>query len=535
MSKARKRALNNTERRKVAISSEFELWQGKVARVLVILLMCIVPLYFTSERYLTLAKQKYEFFMLCMCVILLAVLVIWVLRMVIKPRLFPQDKLEVADWAVLGFAAVTVLSALLTPFGEDASVWGGLYGRYDGAIAQLMYVAIFFIVSRWYKPRMMDLNFFCMSAILVALIGILQFYGMDFFRLWPNHLAEHRADNFYDIFFRTTLGNVNTVSAYACVAVLLCGFLFVRKAPRSEDGGGGWTAGVRWQPLWVAASALSFWLMEIGGSDSGRVGVLAAAFLAVPFIVESMKCLGRFLILVSSWLAVYALQRLLYEVVILDARTMGSLIPFVVLFVLLAVAGFILIRFGEEPNPEAAAKWKLGVIIIVACIAAGIFGIEVMGQPEMNSGRVITEAREILHGNIPDEFGTNRVYIWRNALGAFAANPIIGTGPDTFALAFPQEAQGFYGEFYDKAHNEYIQLLICQGMLGLLCYLVFLGAVLFTSIRKAFKNPLAAALAVAIVGYCVQAFFNISTPTVTHLLWVSAGMLVNKRVRAWHA
>jgi len=34
----------------------------------------------------------------------------------------------------------------------------------------------------------------------------------------------------------------------------------------------------------------------------------------------------------------------------------------------------------------------------------------------------------------------------------------------------------------------------------------------------------------AFIGYCAQAFFNISVPIVSQYLWLFAGMLANKNV-----
>jgi len=511
------------ERRKAAIYAGIDVWQSRAARLLVILLLCVHPLYFTGEGYIRFTWHKFLFLAIFMGVILLAVLAIWIARITRKPMLLPQDRLYIVDLAILGFALVTLLSAIFSPFKEVADVWIGIpepNGRYDGAVTQLLYVAIFFIVSRWYKPRTKDFMLFGISASLVALIGIFQFYGMDFFKLWPNDSLEYRVENFYDIFFRSTLGNVNIVSTYVCVAILLCGFLFIRMKSK-------------WQPFWLAASALNFWLMELADADSGRIGVIVAMVLAIPFIVESMKTLGRTMILASSWIAVYTLQILIYNVLVLKARTIGSLVPFVLVTVALLAVGIVLAIRGKEIDPETPARWKLGVVLIGVCIVAGVAGAEILGRQDPESGNTnfVYEVREILHGNIQDEFGTNRVYIWRNALEVYPNYPMIGSGPDTFRHAFPEDAQFYYGEPYDKAHNEYLQILICQGIIGLICYLVFLGGVLLKSIPKVFKNPMVMAVLAAFVGYSAQAFFNISVPIASQMLWVLAGMLASKRFR----
>ena len=520
MPKTNKGAATFQERKKASMYSQTDVWQGRAARLLVILLLCVHPLYFNSERYIRLTWHKFVFFAICMGAVLLFVAIIWITRMARSPRLLPQDRLYITDWAILGFAAVTLLSAILSPYKGVTDVWGGYPERHDGAVTQLLYVAAFFIVSRWYKPRERDFTLFGISAALVALIGILQFYGMDFLKLWPNEMEKYRVDNFYEIFFRSTLGNVNIVSSYVCVAILLCGFLFVKMKSK-------------WRFLWLAGSALNFWLMDLADADSGRVGLLAAMVLAIPFIVETRKALGRTLILASTWAAAYSLQMLFYDIIIRQAKTAGSLLPYFAAFAALLAAGVFLTRWGKERDTGANAKWRLGVILIAACLAAGIAGVEILGRQDPDSGNtnIIYELREILHGNIRDDFGTYRVYIWRNALEAYPDNPIIGTGPDTFYYAFLEEAHGFVGEKYENAHNEYVQILICQGIIGLGCYLFFIAGLYLKSIPKAFKNPLLMAVLAAFTGYIIQAFFNLSLPIVTPMLWVFAGMLANKRVR----
>ena len=512
---------SHLERKKASLYEKVDLWQGKLARLLVILLICVQPLYLNHERYVRLTGHKYTFFVVSMCVVLFGVLVIWAYRLLNSPQLLPQGRIAVVDWVVLGFAFITILSALLSPYKEHVNVWVGIPepgGRYDGAITQLMFVAAYFIVSRWYRPRERDFVVFGISAIIIALLGVLQFYGMDFLRLWPNHIPEYYHENFYNIFFRTTLGNINIVATYVCIAVLLCGFLYLK-------------VNSKWRYLWLAASALSLWMMIIGSSFSGMVGTAAAMVLAIPFFVENWKVFGRFLVLMASWLAVRTAQWFFFNTLIMESRTAASLLPFAAGIIVLLAAGLLLQKFSKEPDPDAPFKWKHGVILLIAVIAVGIIGVEIIGgrAAEAESGGMIYEARQILHGDLQDTFGTNRVYIWRNALRALPNAPVIGTGPDTFFYAFPAEAHGLYGENYDKAHSEYIQILICQGILGLLAYLVFLVGAFVKAIPKVFKNPMLMAVVVTFAGYCVQAIFNISLPIVSQVLWVLVGMMMNKR------
>jgi len=542
MSKSIKNAANFVERKYSAMYTKIDIWQSRTARLLFMLMCCAMPMFLSPQRYVSLPLHKWNFFIFSMVTVLILVIVIWIWRLTRKPMILPQvglNDFNLTDWAIIGFGLVTIITSLASPYSPETiamsdglfefSTWvgvpGGL-GRFDGAITQLLYIAIFFIISRWYRPREKDFMWLGLAAIAISLIGIIQFYGFNIFGLWPNNLPQHRVDNFFFIHIRTTLGNTNTVSVFVTLIVLFFGFLFIRKKSK-------------WQPLWLITSALSFWMWDIANADSGTVGIAAAMLLCIPFIIQTLKTLGRTLIFASTLLAVYTLQTFLFEVITVPlyenlpiaARDASTLLPFAAAFVLLLAIGLILNRIGKEPDPDAPPKWKLGVILIVVSIIIGIAGIEVMGRPDADGGGsgILYEAREVLHGNIQDEFGTNRIFIWRNALSVFPNNPIIGTGPDTFRFAFPAEAHEVF-ETYDNAHNEYINYLITHGILGLLAYLIFVMSIIVFSVRKAFHDPVIMAFMAAFAGYLAQAFFNISHPIASQMLWVFAGVLMCRRL-----
>jgi hypothetical protein len=512
------------------IVKNIQKWQSTVAEILFIFLMCALPLYLNSQRYIGLTAHKYRFFVFGTGVLICVSAVILILGLVKSQTRFSKNNLvrflkrrSVVDRAMLGFAAVTLLSTFLTPYPEvgDSSgkyisdIWNGIQDRHDGAITQLFFVASFLILAYWYKPRTRDFAIFGITAAVIASLGIFQFFGMDFFRLWPNHMEAYAAENFYNIHFRSTLGNINIVSTYACIATLLCGFLYVFTETRY------------WKYVWLAGSALNLWML-VFTSDSGRVGVALATLLIAPFIATNRRYLSRFLILSASWVTSFTLHRLLYNHRVLETESTSRLTLYAVTAVVLLIAGIVLTLIKAEPDHRL--RWKPGVIILAAIVLIGIAGIEVMGRRTESETNPIYQAREILHGRIADEFGTNRVYIWRNALSEFPHHSaLIGSGPDTFLYAFPDKAHLVYGEVYDKAHNEYLQILICQGILGLLCFLVFLGALLIKSVRKVLKNtdPLLLAVTVAFIGYCVQAFFNISLPIASQTLWCLAGVMAS--------
>ncbi len=78
-----------------------------------------------------------------------------------------------------------------------------------------------------------------------------------------------------------------------------------------------------------------------------------------------------------------------------------------------------------------------------------------------------------------------RMIVWRGAIDAWAANPIFGTGVETFAFAYyryrPTEHNltSEWDYLYNKAHNEYLNYLTTTGIFGLGSYLLIIGFFIF--------------------------------------------------------
>src|SRR3989339_1263446 len=86
-----------------------------------------------------------------------------------------------------------------------------------------------------------------------------------------------------------------------------------------------------------------------------------------------------------------------------------------------------------------------------------------------------------------------RLISWRTALKDFKNHPLLGTGFGNFAITFDKYFDPhFYdytrGEtYFDRAHNNVIDIGSTSGLLGLLAYLSIFGAVGFYMIRDRFK------------------------------------------------
>ena len=77
----------------------------------------------------------------------------------------------------------------------------------------------------------------------------------------------------------------------------------------------------------------------------------------------------------------------------------------------------------------------------------------------------------------------------------------------------------------DTAHNEYLNILVNQGLLGLLPYTALLVVSGIRWMRSARMSLTAAVCGCAALGYCIQAFFGISSPISTPYLWMALALL----------
>ena len=128
-----------------------------------------------------------------------------------------------------------------------------------------------------------------------------------------------------------------------------------------------------------------------------------------------------------------------------------------------------------------------------------------------------------------DNWGTHRGHNWRIAFTNFTQNfnlfqRLFGYGPDTYLIVsertFYEEMVSRYGEVYDSAHNEYINYLICEGLVGLIAYLGIFISGLRLAIKQIKNNIYILAPIMAVIAYLVQAFVNIAIPITTPVFFI---------------
>ncbi|MBQ3415916.1 MAG: O-antigen ligase family protein [Clostridia bacterium] len=175
-------------------------------------------------------------------------------------------------------------------------------------------------------------------------------------------------------------------------------------------------------------------------------------------------------------------------------------------------------------------KYFKKLLILSLILISVIFGIKALGKTTLVKDVIKTgeQATEMAKGNIDEKYGTNRLYIWKNTLKIVPPNIIHGVGIDNFYFAF--NGKPLYSQngkvFYDKAHNEYLQILITEGIFCLISYLLLYGYITIKGIKSSFKNK-ELYFIIPVIGYLVQAFFNISVIEVAPLFFIALGICIN--------
>lgn len=135
-----------------------------------------------------------------------------------------------------------------------------------------------------------------------------------------------------------------------------------------------------------------------------------------------------------------------------------------------------------------------------------------------------------------DTAGSSRLYIWKRGITFIPERPILGSGPDTFGVLFMEKYTEeidymikITGGIVDKAHNEYLQLAVTSGVPALIAYLVLVCFIVFKMFihAKKEKNFIHIGIMCSIIGYLIQAFFNISVVGVAPIFWAILGIGAN--------
>ena len=484
------------------------------------------PFIHFDDGFVSIRHQKYYFFVAIAALGLIAELLLLLTR-VSGEKKEPDGSRQAAllkslsftDWAAAALALSCALSTLFSPY-ISLAFWGeetlGSFsvGRNNGLFLILLYVAVYFWLSRLYRFREIVFVALAASCSIVYLLTVLNGFYID-----PLNMLEQFKDSQPSVYmeFFSTIGNKNMLASFICVTLPASFVMAVL------------TETLRKRALYLTTSALGMMAMIIGDSDSALLG--SAVFLAVMLVVFARRParLKRYFLVLTVMLAAIGLLRLFSNLMHdnykeLGDLTKGLLFSGKIYFVLAgcaAVTALLYLLDWKKPalTLPKAIPVALGVLFGGAALSA--FGVFLYFSV-IDTTTDLGSMEKLLRMN--DAWGTHRGIMWLRSFKIFGeANlwqKLFGTGPDTFYFAFEpyfKELEEYGNTSTDAAHNEYIHYLITIGVAGLASYLAFVGSALVRGIKSAKANPFVLPCAAAAIAYLAQATVNIALPISTPL------------------
>lgn len=140
---------------------------------------------------------------------------------------------------------------------------------------------------------------------------------------------------------------------------------------------------------------------------------------------------------------------------------------------------------------------------------------------------------------------SGRGYVWGRTIPLLWKHLLIGSGPDTFAITFPQNDYvaryrgGFDNTIFTRPHNFYLQMGVQTGVCSLVAFLVFYGMYFAGSCKRycfgKFQKTeewAGFALFLGTIGFMAAGLANDSLIVVTPVFYLllGAGMAVNEKL-----
>jgi hypothetical protein len=510
-----------------------------IVRGYVLVLFVLHPLIMGKNGYADITETKLgSFAVLTSLLVLLTGLMFCTFKLRVPGyRQFPANKnlftaIKPRNWAIISFGLALVIALALSPQPLQSLLGTSL--RNEGLLVWTAYITVFLIISTLYRPGVADLLVFCAAAAVVALYGVFQYYGHDFIPLLPPGYEYMVGPRLTHV---STMSNIDIISTYMCLAFSAAYVLAVQSDK------------TRLRITFHVLGYVVFYLLLLCDVMSGIVGFSAMLVLSFPFVARERKLAVRAVLFLSG-LPLLALLKLwtlnnpagwrewepteLASLIPAVENAANQLRPLTGLltaaWLVMLIIGAVL-SFDKLKLPALSRKLYLSVWFgVIAAIAIG--GTAALPQVAEKSGNeTLIEAAELLKGELPDRFGSNRGFVWKKSVQLFSERPVTGWGPDGFFPVFEkrytEESMAKTNTVFDKAHNEYLQVLVDSGILGFICFAAFF-VLLWRGFVKAQKrrtqnSPLLLAYAAALFCHMIQAFFNFSTPFAHPFVWVFFG------------
>lgn len=393
-------------------------------------------------------------------------------------KMFSLKRLSITDGAVFIYLISVLLSFAFTQFKQEA-LWGER-GWYMGLVTQLLFILSYYLVSRFWE---FEENI--ILVILAASAGVFLLGLLNRFSVFPIELAGATND------FISTLGNINWYCGYWSV-LFPVGFTLY------------WMTGRRW----LRMIAMLYVALGLGtgisqGSNSAFI-VIAGLYLilfCLSFrVAERMRRFFELMLLFCMTSQGLRLWRILipdsfdyYSGTVSDWITSTS----VTLYLMLPLGIiYVLLLLADRKKDMDIRRYKMfrQITLLILTITIGVYILLLIWNTRTKGGIRFLGGQPLLI--FSEYWGSARGGTWSAGWNLFKSMPawqkLIGVGPDCFGFhlyTVPDVMEAVVDQFgksrLTNAHNEWLTVLVNNGIIGFIGYAGIFISVCIRYLKKA--------------------------------------------------
>lgn len=395
-------------------------------------------------------------------------------------RIFGRVRFSATDWAAAAYGVSAVISYIGSDF-KEVALWGEK-GWNMGLMAQLAFVVSYFLVAHFWEYEEKLLLAFMAAAAVVFSLGLL-----NRFSVFPIEIQGANSS------FLSTLGNINWYCGFWSV-LFPVGFVLY------------WAGEEIWQRLCGFLCTLAGIATGVSqGSNSAFIVFAGLYFFVFCLSFRSISRMKRFLELTVLFCAVcqgLRLWRILRpdsfdyysgtwsDWITYSRITLFLLVPLCIIYLLFCLAGR---KKGMDMKNFRIVRQ---IVVLVAAVAAGVYIFLLVLNTRVEGGiRFMGKLSSLVFS---EHWGSARGATWSAGMEIYRNmhgwRKLAGAGPDCFAMylyTLPDLAKSvtkqFDGARLTNAHNEWLTVLVNQGLLGLLCYAGIFCSAVWRYVRLAEK------------------------------------------------
>lgn len=418
-------------------------------------------------------------------------------------------KLYISDYLMIAFMVINIISVCISDNMKYAV--SGADGRNMGLSTVICLTFIYFLITRTFEINNMFYKISAIGSILVSIVGILQFAGIDIFGFY-NQLEFSQK-----LFYMSTLGHIDVYTSYFSITIPVI-YMNYLKSDR-----------IREKIFYFTALVFNLTGVICGQCDSSYIVLFISIFVVMIFIGKICKkvSLSEFILpIVITELITKILLELNKKAV--ESRTIGAFTKiffsdnvFLLLVIILGIS--VLIETKTVINMVKLKK----VYIFTLCTGIAGYIVLVICFSTLFKEKKLGELENILR--FGRSYGSYRGYIWKVLIKDFKnmsiKNKLFGIGTDSLKPylinRYGDKMYKVTNAYYDNAHNEFLQYLVTTGIFGLASYI----GIVVVSIKNALKDEKKLIPLVGVICYLGQSVVNINQVVTTPLFFIMISFL----------